>query len=85
LNADISAPPLEQVSEESTSATNSAILEPDVLEFLSKPVSPEDDWLEDVNDPVDITDASDQDVQEAELDELSLHEGLKSLPKPPSA
>src|SRR5882762_6645362 len=87
LNTDVSSTPPEHAPEaqDPTAASNSAILEPDVLEFLSKPVSAEDDWVEDVDDPVDITNEDDRDMQEAELDELSVHEGLKSLPKPPSA
>ena len=83
-NADVASTPPGHAPEaqDPTTAFNLAILEPDVLEFLSKPVSAEDDWVEDVDDPVDITNEDDQDMQEAELDELSLHEGLKS---PPSA
>ena len=87
MNTDVAFTPPENAPEaqDPITASNSAILEPDVLEFLSKPVSGEDDWVEDVDDPVDITNEDDQDMQEVELDELSVHEVLKSLPKPPSA
>jgi len=45
LNTDVAFTPPENAPEarDPTAASNSAILEPDVLEFLSKPVSAEDD------------------------------------------
>jgi hypothetical protein len=57
-------------------------LEPEVLQFLSKPVSVEEDWLED--EPLDITDEADEDVESAALVEKGLEDGLQSLPESPS-
>ena len=59
-------------------------LEPEVLEFLRKPVSAEEDWLEDVDEPLDIADEADENIESAALDEKGLKDGLQSLPESPS-
>jgi len=54
-------------------------LDPELLEFLSQPVPPDEDWTEDVDEPLDIDEAFDGNVSNAETDRLSLEEGLALL------
>jgi len=50
----------------------------DLLQFLSTPISADQDWTEAVDDPVDITEDI-EDINGAEPDRLSLQEGLALL------
>jgi len=50
-----------------------------LLEFLSKPVSADENWTDDVDEPVDITEETDDAVSTAQVDRLSLEEGLTLL------
>jgi len=50
-----------------------------LLQFLSKPVSAEENWTVDIDKPTDVTEDAHDDISGAEPDRLTLEEGLALL------
>jgi len=70
-------PPIPPSSSTSTQPNHS--LSEDLLQFLSKPVSAEENWTVDIDKPTDATEDADDDISGAEPDRLTLAEGLALL------
>ena len=70
-----------------TSNSDSQLPIQQLLEFFSKPIPPDSNWMEGVDDP-DTSHDLDDDINNAEADRLSLEEGLtllREIEKNPSA
>ena len=63
----------------STSTQSVHLLSEDLLQFLSKPVSAEENWTVDIDKPTDVTEDAHDDISGAEPDRLTLEEGLALL------
>lgn len=63
----------------STSIQSDYPISEELLQFLSKPILPEENWTEDIDSPLDLTEDMDENIRDAEPGRLTLEEGLALL------